>query len=1063
MNIDTGFADRDLVLGYLHDQLVGPVGGAIEVLEERPQQRYLTGILYPISPEPEDSMSTAGSVADESEPADEEQGQLIDDDGDDPIALAGQRRPSSAGVSFVASELSSVDVNIGFGRYIGVDEGDEQNERWSREPVEAVLRLNPDESLPCVSRTPVLEDDPGIEVEVRWRRHRSGSVIVTVVLVNRRRQEPRSAVRSQDCLFQVTIRCSPMAGVINRYPPSLHLRSDEEADELDLLYRKIPVFAVGHGVAAEWDRRALDAAAPEFVQTTFLPVHVVPSVAFAVEGVEAVLDLHLLARTDAEPSAILPQLDAFVDGYQSWIKATKASIVDRLEQRLADAADRLIERMFVAEERMRRGVRLLAEQPRVRQAFGLANQIMLMQMVHSGSELAGKSHSLDGAPEHVDPDYRLYEAAWRPFQLGFLLLTLDGAVNDVPDRELVDLIWFPTGGGKTEAYLGLAAFTIMYRRLRFGDRGAGTTVITRYTLRLLTSQQFQRASTMIMACELIRRSRADELGSRPVSIGLWLGADNSPNSYVEARRSLSKIATGDVPEIGFQIEICPWCGTQLIPEPGNLDNDSGFQATNNSFRVFCRNPRCPFVNEIPISSVDEDLYEHPPTMLVATVDKFASMAWDRRPGIFFGAGDELGPSLVIQDEFHLISGPLGTVVGLYEAAFDVLMARNGAHPKIVAATATIRNADEQARGVYGRRVALFPPSGVDARHSYFVRTVYDTPGRAYAGVMPQGHTPLTGLVHLAAALLQAPVDRELSSEEAKDAYWTLVAYHNSLRELGKTITLAHDDIPERVKIIATAHDHLRELDDDQIVELTSNISARRIPQVLASLQQHAGENNAVSFLASTNMISVGVDVSRLGLMAVVGQPKTTAEYIQATSRVGRSKERPGLVVTLYSPAKPRDRSHYESFVPYHSALYSAVEPTSVTPFSVPARDRALHADLVVLVRHALGLGEDRDAARFDPTNPTFKAILDDFVERASSADPSETAGVRGQLERLIEDWDRMARDAEDDGGLRYRGSGRETPRLLRRFTAARGEGWRTLDSMRSVDVEVEVKVWGARS
>ena len=315
----------------------------------------------------------------------------------------------------------------------------------------------------------------------------------------------------------------------------------------------------------------------------------------------------------------------------------------------------------------------------------------------------------------------------------------------------------------------------------------------------------------------------------------------------------------------------------------------GIEATNNSFRVFCVNDNCPLKAGIPASSVDEDLYANPPTMLVGTVDKFARTVWDDRAGVFFGSGRSQGPSLIIQDEFHLISGPLGTIVGLYEAAFDVLMARNGTRPKIVAATATIRRADQQTRGVFGREVALFPPAGIDANDSYFVRMVTDKPGRAYAGIMPQGHTPLTGLIHLAAAQLQAPVDIELSPETT-DGYWTLVAYHNSLRELGKTITLAHDDIPARLKIIARAQDDCRQLEDDQIVELTSNVPAVSIPRVLERLGRDCTATGAVSFLASTNMISVGVDVSRLGIMTVVGQPKTTAEYIQATSRVGRSSQ-----------------------------------------------------------------------------------------------------------------------------------------------------------------------------
>jgi hypothetical protein len=288
-----------------------------------------------------------------------------------------------------------------------------------------------------------------------------------------------------------------------------------------------------------------------------------------------------------------------------------------------------------------------------------------------------------------------------------------------------------------------------------------------------------------------------------------------------------------------------------------------------------------------------------------------------------------------------------------------------------------------------------------------------------------------------------------------------VAYHNSLRELGKTITLAHDDIPARLKIIARAQDDCRPLEDDQIVELTSNVPAVSIPRVLERLGRPRTAASAVSFLASTNMISVGVDVRRLGTMTVVGQPKTTAEYIQATSRVGRSSQRPGIVVTLYSPSKPRDRSHYESFVPYHSMLYSSVEPTSVTPFSLPARTRALHADLVLLVRHAIGLSANGDAARFDASDPDFRAVVEEFYERARYADSSEAAHVSEDMSRLITEWSRLTLDAEEAGGLYYSHSGKDRARLLKRFTDS-GEGWPTLDSMRSVDVEIKVGVRGVR-
>ena len=482
------------------------------------------------------------------------------------------------------------------------------------------------------------------------------------------------------------------------------------------------------------------------------------------------------------------------------------------------------------------------------------------------------------------------------------------------------------------------------------------------------------------------------------------------------------------------------------------------QPAYDSFRMACPNPRCEFHDHLPVSSVDDDIYDNPPTVLIGTVDKFARFPWEERAGAILGAGPDPGPSLIIQDELHLISGPLGTIMGLYEAAFDIVMHKHGANPKVVASTATIRRAEQQVSGVFGRQVAVFPPSGLDADDSYFVRFDRTAPGRLYCGVMPQGHTPLTAMVHLSAALLQAQAPEEVELlPESRDLYWTLVAYHNSLRELGKTVTLAHDDIPARMSVIAMAEDAVRRLRDDEILELTSNVPPAEIPGKLEALQRRRGEKNAISFVASTNMISVGVDVPRLGLMLVAGQPKTTSEYIQATSRVGR--QGPGLVFTLYSPARPRDRSHYESFIPYHSALYKAVEPTSVTPFSIPARNRALHADLVVLARHAKGWRSNTDAGCFSAIDDEWTVLVESFLNRAEFADAEELDRIRQHIADLEQQWGQRAAKAESSGGLRYRAPGKEHVGLLRSFEQA-GTEWPTLNSMRNIDVEVHMRIQG---
>ncbi|MEV0606598.1 helicase-related protein [Polymorphospora rubra] len=1049
----TGSGGRDgraLVLEYVERQLLGPLDGETELLQERPQRRYLTGILFPRDADTGTDPGLSDDISDDLSDS------IGEDAGEDPLALAGQQLPSSVALSFFLPQVTSVRVEIETARYVKDGTG------WRRRPIaltgDAAMVLSPPAHAARTSRVDMLEGTASLDAV--WRPVSGGGVLVTVALVNRCGAGSDGKVDPSDCLFQVRMRCGPMEGLLGPYPSILRLNNDREDEELALLYRKVPTFGVGHGAAAIWPVRTDDGAA--WVETSYLPRHGVPSVNFSLPeeaartGAASAMSLSRLMRITNRPGDVFPLLDTFVDAYDEWAVGLEP-VAAKVEGELAEAAKRLLERVGRTRKRMRKGVELLRNDPDIREAFGLANRAMLRQMIRTRAPFSGRRSWKDHVP--VAPaDYDDPQLGWRPFQLAFLLLTLESMADpECTDRDTVDLIWFPTGGGKTEAYLGAMAFSIFHRRLRSGDEGAGVTVMTRYTLRLLTAQQFQRAAALACACETIRQENPGVLGSIPISIGIWVGGENSPNSYAEAVKLLETIRNREETRKGFQLELCPWCSTELLPSGDEPDAAWGVRAANDSFGFRCPNAECDFHEGLPISSVDEDLYRNPPTILIGTVDKFARLAWDDQAGVLLGAGATPGPSLIVQDEFHLISGPLGTMVGLYEAAFDTVMGIHGTRPKVLASTATIRRADEQSRGVFGRKVALFPPSGLDADDSYFVRFDRDQPGRLYVGAMPQGHTPLTAMVHLSAALLQAPVEQPLQPP-LDDAYWTLLAYHNSLRELGKTVTLAHDDIPARIGVIATAEEDARKLRNDEILELTSNISSVEIPRNLERLSIPKGSKGAVSFAASTNMISVGVDVSRLGVMLVVGQPKTTAEYVQATSRVGRQV--PGLVVTLYSPAKPRDRSHYESFVPYHSSLYRYVEPTSVTPFSVPARDRALHAALVVLARHGRGWARNDQAGEFDPDDPRWQRIVDAFLRRVEHVGGGEQREVQRQIAQIQEKWMILLRKAEPEGGLRYRAIGRQQVGLLHRFGGS-GDGWATLDSMRSIDVDVRMLVRGA--
>lgn len=1052
-------SERDRVVGYLQQQLIGPVDGLSEELEGSPLDRYLLGVLYPQSAladdvQKEEHGETAGSGDEESE-------------SENPISMAFERLPASMGLSFYVEGTESVRCSI-WGAVYHLTEKEKSRERWKRESLgepsapEALILVRPKmEDLD--KRISVLAGRGALHSV--WRPLGAG-YLVTVTLMNQSVAE-EGRPEPDDCLFQSGFSCAADGGTISDYPRLTSLRHDPEEEELALLYRGRRIFAVGHGCGAHWSGEGCDLT----VKTAVMPLHEAFPVTREVAGApgaagsnsfDTILSLDHLADERIPFKTICEELRQFVGCYGSWIAGLEHQARSLGVQHSA-ASSRILARLRSALVRMDAGVSHLERDPVVQRAFRLATRAMIMQMVHSSRSYGGTSRKRNEAA-FVQPQYSgaaVSNLRWFPFQLAFMLLTVE-SVSDTScaERDVVDLIWFPTGGGKTEAYLWVAALEMILRRLRHGDKGAGTAVIKRYTLRLLTSQQFQRAASLICACERLRTTEKD-LGTESFGLGLWIGGQSSANTFKEAKEQYEDVLDDARPENPFQLQRCPWCGTRIIPEEQEPDPAFyGVRAEHTRFEFYCPSETCPFHERLPVSVVDEEMYLRPPSMLIGTIDKFARLAWDHRANVFFG-GHRLPPSLVIQDELHLISGPLGTIAGIYEAAIDCLLTRGNSRPKIIAATATIRRAKDQAERLYARHVAVFPPSGLSADDSYFARTDYKAAGRLYVGVMGQGHTPVTSVVRAAAATCQAPQEISTLSNEAKDGYWTLLIYHNSKRELGKTMALARDDIPARVQVIASDESNLRQIDN--VEELSANLPGRRIPEVLLQLERRRGED-AIDILPCTNMISVGVDVKRLGVMMVVGQPKTTAEYIQATSRVGRDRV-PGLVIAMYSPTKPRDRSHYESFVAYHDALYRWVEPTSVTPFALPARERALHAAVVILARHAAGMAANGAAEQFDPTIEPMKSLIAWLLERMARAEPAEAAATARHVEKLVDQWAaRAARSRKKQGSpLVYDGSGGpQFEPLLCTFENPVGQAWRTLNSMRNVDSQSLIWVNGEK-
>ena len=538
------------------------------------------------------------------------------------------------------------------------------------------------------------------------------------------------------------------------------------------------------------------------------------------------------------------------------------------------------------------------------------------------------------------------------------------ALEEDEFRDVLDLIWFPTGGGKTEAYLGLIAFLIVWRRLKYQDTGGGTAAFMRYTLRLLTRQQFERAARLICALELIRRDAPGRLGEEPITVGMWVGRDVSPNWFRDAMRCVQEIAGGSTTARNkLVLENCPWCGTLF-------DAGASYRATLHNFHFHCVNAECEFGRDQSLCHATWWTKRFTKTAIAPDRNhrQIRPRRMEPRSGAFFGKGSNLSrpPEVVIQDELHLITGPLGSVAGLYEAGFDTLLVRSGVRPKYIASTATIRMASEQVRRLYARSLAVFPPPGLSCDDSYFAVTDRSRPGRLFVGYL----APLLDQQHcfapLAAALLAAPLtvfDDDADEADLVDAWWTQIVYHGSLRGVGNSHTAFQTDIRDFGRLLlsefhalrgsgAGAIDNGREDDSDadrfqntRIEQLTSTQTVEKNADTFRRLSKRANDTDSIDAVLATNMVSVGIDVSRLALMVVNGQPLTTAEYIQATSRVGRA-DVPGLVVANYYRHQARSLSHYENFRAYHQSFYRFVEPGSVTPYTYQVRSRALHAALV---------------------------------------------------------------------------------------------------------------------
>ena len=938
---------------------------------------------------------------------------------------------------------------------------------------------------------------------------------VTVMLVNGLESSPASA---KECIFQSRIEISTDNNEFvfvesNPNPDPEYM--DEEEKSLELLYRHKKIYATGLGTSADW---IIADNGTGKLWTDFFPEKEIPAMSFSLPHNDQISDSELSMKylsdlDETDKNAKLESMKKLVDLYSEWITNLKETATT-LDKKYESAAVKNISECERAAKRMYSGIETLRDNDNAYSAFLLANRAMFMQRIHIQKQGDMSRENADRYPEDEEISEWLCNldyaeendknSRWRPFQIAFLLMDINSIVyDDGEDRSVVDLIWFPTGGGKTEAYLGLTAFTIFYRRLAHPDCCDGTTVMMRYTLRLLAAQQFTRAATLICACEYIRQDcllkkhkyPAYSLGKSPITIGLWIGGTHIPNKnsgpnsaeyHLDKLQNVSNaysLRHEKERHNKFQVLKCPWCGTKLVKDDkdNRLVGEWGYaMGSGKHFYMFCPHEDCDFTKRLPIQIIDEELYAAPPTLLFGTVDKFAMMAWEGRVGRFFGLhSTNRAPELIIQDELHLISGALGTMVGLYETAIDGLTSMKGVKPKVIASTATIRRAKEQCSVLYNREVVQFPAPGLDAEDSFFAKEdIIDYPsgkyGRKYVGIMPSGRTKAMTEIRSMAALLQKVSTMDLP-DEVKDKLWTLTVYFNSLKDLGKASTLVDDDVKDF--IIRTAN---RMFAPRRLIvnsdELTSRVSTTELNETLDKLEkiEYSKENRdskryASNVLLATNMISVGIDVARLNVMLMIGQPKLTSEYIQASSRVGRSY--PGVAFVQYDATKSRDRSHYERFRAYHDSFYRFVEPTGATPFSKPARERALHAVIATLLRHKESLTDDNSADYFDieafddSIREVESFVINRIKEINSRADAQlkdDIDDVKTEMQEFFDYWqDTVTRAHEESDtplcfGRKYMAMP-PSEGARRLFKHARD----TLTSMRNVDTTVKgsIIIW----
>ncbi|MCK4261006.1 MAG: hypothetical protein KAX49_18670 [Halanaerobiales bacterium] len=868
--------------------------------------------------------------------------------------------------------------------------------KYEREPHEYTLSLELPKK-PDFKNNAENEELKSLEINIECYVRKifdDGSRLITVAVINEKTAPQKSIAQNEGAIFQCELHISAENSFIPIYKNDF-INTGEEMLISNMLYSNIFNYAYGHGCSVKYDDTNGNVNS---INSEFMPSEQV--LQMMPNSLKKDNFLKMTYWRNVDRNLACTQLREFIEEYVAWCEDQEDQGAMLVNHNFAVKSS--IAKIRTCIKRLERGVDFLKSNDIAWQSFLLMNEAMLLQRV--------KTKKCD---ENI--------IKWYPFQLAYILQIIPDIVDGSSDfRDFVDLLWFPTGGGKTEAYLGVCAFVIFYRRLLHKPSVDGVTIIMRYTLRLLTIQQFERATALICACEHLRKIH--NISGGEINIGLWIGSNMTPNHISDAAEKLKELIEEPSKKIyegnPIQIITCPWCGSTI---------DVGCYRVDHNMTIRCKNNKnCEFHNGLPIYLVDDDIYEKCPTLILGTVDKFARIVWEEKSKAIFGKDDFLPPELIIQDELHLISGPLGSITGIYEIAVEKLCERNGKTPKIIASTATVKNANEQIKNLYNKKMFQFPPNGISLDDSFFAVRADKTkrPARRYLGLCETGGSLADLLIRVYSNLIFTKnlFVKQGLSPDIVDQFYTTVGYFNAIKDLGASSSIINDRVSNHIKSLinhkfsAIAEQNgltIRDIKNyEKHDELTSRKTSKEIKETLEQLSEPFTSDLCYSYVLASNMLSVGIDIDRLGVMTVYNQPKSNAEYIQATSRVGRNN--PGVVLTMYNGMRSRDKSHYEQFSYYHKTLYQYVEATSVTPFSARAIEKALHCVFIALVRHTIsGMSGNSDAVNFRNRLNGVDKIRIYILERVRSINMSAFDYAEDWIEYFAEEWERLAIENRD--------------------------------------------------